>query len=499
VLFRSIASIFTPIFLIILLFFSSCKKINESTELGGGLIPPIDNITTFDTILNVQAYNDTFGLATDSQYLDRSDVHFLGLINSDPFFGKTDARLFLELKPTFYKFAFANANPDSLHLDSVVLVLGYVNTYGDSTAAQTVNVYEIDPGVDFRADSAYLIRQNYFTYSNLLGSRTFEPRVLDDSVKAFRDTTDFQLRIKLTNAFGNRLLQYDSTGTTGAYSSDSVFKTKFNGFALQSVSGGNAIMGIDLLSPNTKLAIYYRYELNGKKDTTVAYFGFNGASALNVGASASANYIIRDYAGTPLEASIGGAIPDPIVYLQNSPGTFSIIKIPGLSTLSNRVVHLAELTAEQLYNISDTVFTPPAAVYLDAFDSTIVSNKQFRTIPYSITFDNFGSPQNLSTFSILPRTVNDGLGHQVRSWNFNVSRYVQHILTGTAPYYDLRLYAPFSVNNKFIFPRPDANDISTTFILNPTITAGRVRLLGNNGTGDSNPHRMRLRIVYSKL
>ena len=32
--------------------FSACRKINEATELGGGLIPPVDNINTFDTYLD---------------------------------------------------------------------------------------------------------------------------------------------------------------------------------------------------------------------------------------------------------------------------------------------------------------------------------------------------------------------------------------------------------------------------------------------------------------
>ena len=110
----------------------SCKKINESTTLGGDLIPAVDNITTFDTTLTVAAFNDTFTLTSDTTYYDRGNTHFLGQINNDPFFGKTDAKLFLELKPGFYKFTFGN-KPDSLHIDSVVLILDYVETYGDTT------------------------------------------------------------------------------------------------------------------------------------------------------------------------------------------------------------------------------------------------------------------------------------------------------------------------------------------------------------------------------
>ncbi|MEI2737542.1 MAG: DUF4270 family protein [Chitinophagaceae bacterium] len=216
---RQIALLFIAIVATVAILFTACRKINESTELGGDLIPPVDNITTFDTSLTVQAFNDTFGLANDSQYLAKTEEYFLGKINNDPFFGQTDARLFLELKPPFFKYYFLN-KPDSLYIDSVVLVLNYLETYGDTNTAQTINVYELDQTNNFRSDTSYLIRKSDLTYSTLLGSRTVIPRTLDDSVKAFRDTTTSQLRIRLDNSFGTRLLQYDSTGN-GAYGGDS--------------------------------------------------------------------------------------------------------------------------------------------------------------------------------------------------------------------------------------------------------------------------------------
>ena len=74
--------------------------------MGADLIPAVDNITTFDTtIYDLQAYNDTFGIANDSTRFSASYEAFLGLINNDPFFGKTDARLFFELKPGSYPFS----------------------------------------------------------------------------------------------------------------------------------------------------------------------------------------------------------------------------------------------------------------------------------------------------------------------------------------------------------------------------------------------------------
>src|SRR5437868_10459496 len=133
-----------------LILLSSCKKINEATDLGGDMIPPVDNINTFDTSLTVEAYNDLFTLGgpiTDTLKEDSTRSHysyeqFLGLINADPLFGKTDAQMYFELKPQVFPFKFNNW-PDSLSLDSVVLILDHVETYGDSTLAQTITVSEI--------------------------------------------------------------------------------------------------------------------------------------------------------------------------------------------------------------------------------------------------------------------------------------------------------------------------------------------------------------------
>ena len=78
-----------------LLILFSCTKINEATDLGGNLIPPVDNIHTFDTTLEVQVFNDSFTVVTDSTIALPGFTHFLGKINNDPFFGKTNAQMFL--------------------------------------------------------------------------------------------------------------------------------------------------------------------------------------------------------------------------------------------------------------------------------------------------------------------------------------------------------------------------------------------------------------------
>lgn len=478
------------------LIFFSCKKINEATSLGDDLIPPVDNIHTFDTVLDVQAFNDTFSIATDSTIITKSYTHYLGLISNDPFFGRTDARMYLQLKPNYFPFFFSG-KPDSLHIDSVVLVLDYVDVYGDTTVPQTVNVYEIAQGSDFHADSiykysGYRVRENNISYAGLLGSRTFQPLVLNDSVMAFQDTTVNQLRIRLDDAFGARLLAYDSA-VGGAYKNDSTFNTKFKGFALESTSG-DALMGFNLNGANTKLAIYYRDD-NGDApvanwDTLVTYLPFGVLSA-------SAQYVKRDYAGTPIEAAAGLPTPADIVYIQATPGSYATLKIPNLAGLSNRIVHRAELIMEQVYHISDSTYTTPGGLYLDAYDASV---QKYRTVPYDFQFDLNGNP-NHANFGAFPFYGKDVNGNPIRIWRFNLSRYVQNLVNGIEPYYDLRLSAPIYTYNLYRLGRPGNTSTSTPVPLNVAAGKGRVRLHGG-GDGSQpnpNPQRMRLRIVYSKL
>lgn len=468
-------------------FFSSCKKINEATDLGGDLIPTVDNITTFDTTISVETYNELFTLLNDSTRVSRSDESFVGRINNDPLFGGTDARMFLELKPAGYPFAFARK--DSLTIDSVVLVLDYQETYGDTVIPQTFNVYELDQANTFKSDSLYLVRVNNFTYSNLLGTRTFQPLVLNDSVFAKTDTTNNQLRIRLNNTFGQRLLNYDSTsGPNGAYYTDSAFKTKFKGFAIQSMSSGNAVMGFDLSGTNTKLAIYYKYPkaAGAGTDTSITYFRFTSVSA-------TANYVIRDHSFGEISTVQGGTAPDPLVYIQNTPGSYATVKIPALLQVSNRLVHRAELIVEQVHHITDTIFPPPDFMYLDAFDPTIPApRKQYRTIPYDVTYD--GTDYNRTSFGSTAHNTIDPFGNNVKVWRFNISRYVQHVLTGTATLYDLRLSAPFTVITQYGTP-PLVADLTTGFYINTSIIKGRVRV----GGGNHPTQRMRLRLIYSKI
>lgn len=459
----------------------SCSKINESTDLGDEIIPGVDGVTTIDTTLEVEAYNYIFNPVDDSVRVLFTDDHILGNISLDPFFGKTNAKIFVELKPPTYKWNFRGVyNKDSLFLDSVVMVLGWTSTWGDTTAPQQVKVYEMDPSSDFRTDSFYVLRTQYFTYSNLLGSKLFLPSELNDSVKAFQDTTINQLRVRLNDAFGQRLLEYDSTN---AYASDSAFKTYFKGFAIESDNNfGNALMSFGLYNnPNTKLAIYYHYKKDGKMDTVVDYFPVTALSATH-------NYIERyDFtnpAGLPIKLVSDDNVKDDLVYLINTPGSYATIKIPAIKSLGNMIINRAELIVEQVYDPTDRNLTPPEAVLLDVYDTAL---KAYKFLPYDFIPDQTGADQLQA--DLYGKNTLDAFGNPIRVWKINMTRYVQNVLTGNVPLYDLRL-----VTRKSVVENVAAGFFYTVSI-NSQFAFGRVRL----GGGNHPTQPMRLRIIYTKI
>lgn len=468
----------------LLLVISSCRKINEATDLGDEIIPGVDGVNTFDTTLTVETYDSIFAPEKDSIRVGGTDDHILGHI-LDPIFGRTNAKIFFQVRPDILPWSFSGVyKKDSLYLDSVVMVLGWNATYGDTTLQQRVTVWEMDQSNNFVRDTfgtRYMLRQQYFTYSNPLGTKVFFPHQLNDSIKAFQDTTLGQLRIRLDNSFGRRLLDYD---TTNAYANDSALKTYLKGFAIDADASGNALMAFGLANnPKTRLAIYYRYTKGGQDDTAVSYFPFTGLSAQH-------NYIERfNFAGTPLAAATATPGEDAQVYLINAPGSFATIKIPGLRNLSNRVVNRAELIAEQIYDPLDMTFTPPESLLLDVFDSALGT---YKYVPYDFTVDQSGTID--PGFGTYGKNTADGAGNPIRVWKFNITRYVQHILTNRDSVNNLRLFTHRFAYQRLLIPGTGSYSYATA-VMNSRYAFGRVRL----GGGNHPTQRMRLRIVYTKI
>ena len=479
------------------LFFSlllfSCTRIGTS-ELGVDDFFNKDAIGTTFTELDVET--ETIVLE-DSLRIFPSDLHVLGDISNDPIFGKTSAALFLQLKPIFYPF-YIKGTKDSIVVDSAVLILSYKGFYGDSSKPVKIYVNKIDPATPLGVEKYYA--SNYpNVYDIRKGVSVGNPKLFDftranDSINNRFENARGQIRLRLNQSIAVELLKtYDSSGV---YRNDTTFRNAFSGFAISTNASDNhnALIKLSLIDSNTKLALYYSTSATGSvtRDTLVTYFRFNYFAPQN------ANFIQRNRAASEIASHLNGFAKDSLVYVQTSPGTMVKIKVPGLKTFGNKIIHRAELIAEQVpddarLSTIDSYRTAPNFLFLGVYDT---ATKQLRTVPNDYLGQS--NPQFLSQFG--GQKISKSLNgySNVATYNFNVSRYVQGLISRQEKSFDFRLYAPVNDSITFVQPYP-YNKIQSTEYLSTSLgnqpAIGRVRL----GGGSHSKFRMRLRIYYTNL
>ena len=472
----------------------SCTRIGTS-ELGLDFLSQ-DTIGTKDTVLDVET--ETV-LMEDSLRIYPTDEHVLGDITNDPLFGTTSASVFFQLKPSFYPF-YIKGTQDSIVIDSAVLVLSYRGFYGDSTKPLKIYVNKIDPTSPLEVGKFY--SSNYpDAYNIRKGVALANPYVLNftnarDSVINRFERASNQVRIKLYNSIATQLLT--SFDSTNAYKSDSTFRLAFSGFALSTnaADNHNALLKMSLIDSNTKLALYYSTSGTGSvtRDTSVTYFRFNYYTAQG------ANFIKRNRTASEIARHLNGFAKDSLVYVQSSPGTMVKIKVPGLKTFKNKIIHRAELIAEQVPDdarlaTTDSYMTAPNYLFLGVYDT---ATKQIRSVPNDYMPAANAQAQAMKQFGG-QKIIKSLYGYNnVATYNFNVSRYVQGLIARTDSLFDFRLFAPVNDSIKFVQPYPYNKFQSTEYLttaLGNQPAIGRVRL----GGGSHSKFRMRLRIYYTNL
>ena len=131
--------------------------------------------------------------------------------------------------------------------------------------------------------------------------------------------------------------------------------------------------------------------------------------------------------------------------------------------------------------------------------SSKTCNKIKRNIPNDLVISS--GQDNFTTFG--GYTINKTVGADiVKSYNFDITRYVQGVVTRKDSVFTLRLSAPTNDSLYYTSPYP-SNVFGGIYYILPAIanhTAdGRV-ILGGGGAGAATaPYRMRLRIIYSKI
>ncbi len=472
--------------------FSACTRIG-TTEMGLGLLPSSDAFNTKDTILTVETVTVD---RPDSLRVYGSDDHVVGTITNDALFGSTTASLYFNLKPAYFPYT-VRGSKDSLKVDSAVLILSYKGFYGDSTKPVTFNLRRISANTPLTPDSS--VASNYPEVYNIQTDATMaNPYTLDfthvhDSVINRFEAAKDQIRIPLNKTFTDMFLKVFDSNT--AYKTDTTLRQYFPGFALTTSNNNNVLVIVNLLDTNTKLGLYYTTNSTstatpGARDTVVDYFKFT------VSDNGDANFIKRNRAGSEASRHLGVA-NDSLIYVQTSPGTLVKIKVPGLKNFANKVIHRAELIAEQVPTTSpnalESQWTAPSYLFLGAYDS---ASNSIRNVP-----NDYQGTVNAAQFArfggkLIYKSI-QGYDN-VASYNFDLSRYMQGVVSRKDSVFDLRLMAPVNDSIRYVPPHPynlsgGVDYISRAVANQPAI--GRVRL----GGGSHSKFRMRLHVYYSDL
>jgi Domain of unknown function (DUF4270) len=503
----------------------SCTKF-DTTSLGSDILL-VDNINTFaDTIgnnsspiLSTQDY-----LTKDSTLILKTESHVIGKVN-DAIFGNTDAAIYLQFKPTFYPFYFGNAgdtvkrgtvlnSSPNAGFDSAFICLSYRGSWGDTTATNLNQIIEVRQVTDVlfknKTDTLWggMVYQPVVN-SALLGSAVINPQTIAKYTKygrgAFADSANNQIRIKLDYSTFETIFNTEDSALASAkngFTNDSTFRNRFNGFEVKVRSGstGNTLYYVNLGDAKTRLEFHYHKIKAGVKDTVVQSFQLYTAATINAQASSTANYVKRDYST--------GALPPPNlvsnnIFLQTGPTTtFANIKIPQLTNYANRIVHRAYLIIEEDPIPSDNkYYTAPQSLYLDLKDTSLAVPQRYKPIYFDLSSGGYNPDGTVSPFYFPQNNVDQNVfggialkrvnpfGQEFTRYEFNITRYVQHILSNGYKNYELRLFAPY----KFNYPQYTGTQFMIPYF--NAAAFGRVRL----GSGTNPNHKMKLVVVYSNI
>lgn len=430
---------------------------NEATILGNELIPGKDFVNGEDTTITGIITHNIW--KTDSAvFTGRGNYNkILGSITNDPLFGRAHAFVYTQMSLPSNAYSF----PGSGHkLDSVVLSLGYDGYFGDSMSTQTFRVYRMKEP-NFRVDSNYRYYQALaYDAGELLGTATVIPLGIKDSISVYGVKEGPQVRIRLSNAFGNQLLQ--QTSTTG-FTNDSTFRAFLKGFAIvpdTSLSTNHNMLYLDMTLPETHLTVFYS---NTENDSLRTSFGFGGAAA-------HANYFVRNPAGSQAAQYLNTNNPagDSLLFLTDAPGMFTKITIPNLENFPNSVINKAELVVTEITTGPgdlNNIYSEPDYLFLQQY----VNGDTTRPVI------DYGNPQNPNQpyFGGEKTEVANFGGVKVAQYKFNIARFMQFLLRKQETNTGFKLEA--------LSPR--------------NIDVHRVKI----GGGKHSQYNLKLRIIYTKL
>ncbi|WP_442794478.1 DUF4270 domain-containing protein [Pelobium manganitolerans] len=326
--------------LVSLFIFTGCEN---PSSIGLDVDPDIElnsKLVDTSTVVTKLLKQDTIAVS----YTDQSVLGYL----KDPVFGETTASIAMALTmpSTNYKFG---TNPI---IDSAVLVIPYLNFYGDSlNSTFTAEVRELNEVLYNESQKVYFSNKTWDKKATILGSATLKTSykdsiTLQDIRTGLSDTVKkvpAQLRVKLdANFIKSKIVEADSLKKV----SNLTFNNYFNGLYLSvnksATTGNGGLFGLNTSSSGAaRLEIFYRNtNTSGGLDTLTSTFNITAANA--------ATELKWETNGTAVETALASnTTNNDLLYLKGLGGTYIKVNFPYLQKLkalgSNVTINRAEL------------------------------------------------------------------------------------------------------------------------------------------------------------
>ena len=432
-------TLYCTLVLLTCIFLSSCT--DESSPIGYDLL---DNLvgTDFTDTITLQAWS----LTEDTLNTTATSAQVLGHI-SDPVFGNSDAGIYTELA---LGGAAVNFGEHPV-IDSAVLTLQISGYYGDTTSAVGIRVHRLnesmDPSATYYQGSTVGFDPTPLNYQ--LSNYTLKPNT---AVVVDTGIFNAHLRIRLTQAFGQELLNHESDLNNN-------LRDYLKGVYINAVShsgpSGYMLM-TNMSSALTGLVLYYhndstqnaRYTLScTDKCARFTHFDHDYASSQN---NNFLNEVLHH------QTSVG----EQVLFVQGGGGIKTRITFPYLEhafdQFDQRVaIHRAELVITNV-DLNEEYLTPATALTLQGISK---SDSTIRFLP----------DDDYYTSSAYYGGVYNAEKHEYR---FRITKYVQQLIL-------------------------NQGDWSNCINLIVRGSAVRPHRLIFDGTDPASPTRLRLEIAYS--
>jgi hypothetical protein len=331
------------------LFAAGCK---ENTIINTNISPAGDSIVTEGVQVDITARTVYSHFITSSYFAGTTLAKGLGVLNTDPEIGKTDISLYMQIVP---KQSSGYSLPAADKIDSIVLVLPYFGSYGDTSgtaSAQTYTVYQVTPSGDhkLKKENIYYDTSSIAFNSAALGQTTVSFSALKDSVEADGAKRAPHLRIRIDDV--------EDELRNANYNSYSDFQESFNGLYIKAsdVAGRNNIPyfrmtddGSNSLYSKASVVVYYR---NDADSVITDVFPFNPDNC------AQFNKVVNDISG-----SNAASDTSQYIYLQSRPGLSVEIKTTDVKNLPNRLVNKAVIIITEVASADADKYSAPEYLY----------------------------------------------------------------------------------------------------------------------------------------